>query len=108
MIPIAIEAGMPLDEFWYGEEELFYSYVKAYRNRVNYMSWMNNLYAMKALEVVVNNLMPNAVNIGFGGGKITPVQYYEKPIDFEAEAEKQKPVTKEDLESEFRRRMSVF
>ena len=76
MIPIAIEAGMPLDEFWYGEEELFCSYVKAYRNRVNYTSWMNNLYA--------------------------------KPIDFEAEAEKQKPVTKEDLESEFRRRMSVF
>ena len=41
-------------------------------------------------------------------GKITPVQYYDKPIDFESEAEKKKPVTDEDIEAEYRRRMSVF
>lgn len=107
LIPLAIEAQMPLDEFWYGEEDLFYSYVKAYRNRVNYTTWMQGIYNLKALEVIVNNVMPSAVNIGFGGGKVKPVQYYDKPINMDV-SEKEQTVTEEDRETEYRRQMCMF
>lgn len=46
---------MPVEEFWYGEEELLNSYIKAYFNRVKYNSWMNGYYTYVAQLTATSN-----------------------------------------------------
>lgn len=55
-LPLAIEYGMPIDEFWNGDIELFYAYQKAYINRLHRQSHIQGLYMNLALNVTYSNM----------------------------------------------------
>lgn len=71
------------DQFWYEDIDVFNAYLKAYRNKVNYTSWLNGVYIYKALESALINVIPNSIGIAFSESKDRPfVPYLDKPIDF--------------------------
>lgn len=55
-LPLAIEYGMPLDEFWNGEYDLFFAYQKAYINKVHRQCHIQGLYNQMALMSVMGNM----------------------------------------------------
>lgn len=82
-MPIAIECGMPLDDFWYSDEDLFESYLKAYNTKLSREAWMHGIYTLRAVESAINNVMPVAIGYALGNKKIKfePLEYYKEPID---------------------------
>ena len=54
-LPLAIEYGMSIDEFWNGDIDLFYAYEKAYINRLHKQSHIQALYQKLAIEFAMSN-----------------------------------------------------
>ena len=54
-LPLAIEYGMSIDEFWNGDIDLFQAYQKAYINRLHKQSHIQGLYTKLALELAMSN-----------------------------------------------------
>lgn len=52
---MAIQCHMPLDEFWYGEEDLLNAYAKAYYNDCKYTAWLNGQYTYIAQLTATTN-----------------------------------------------------
>lgn len=55
-LPLAIEYGMSIDEFWNGDIELFYAYQKAYINKLHKQSHIQGLYISLALNITYSNM----------------------------------------------------
>ena len=86
--PRYLAIGMTYEQFWEQESWLVKSYREAAKLKqedVNYVSWLNGLYIVRALRagvpVVVNGFVKS------GNGNIEP--YPEKPIEF-AESKEEK------------------
>lgn len=47
---------MPIDEFWYEEQELLNAYIKAYFNNCKYTAWINGQYTYVAQLTVTSNM----------------------------------------------------
>ena len=76
MLPIALQCGMTVNEFWYGEPRVFSSYIRKHElelDEMNYNSWLIGLYVHKAIGVVLGNAFSNKSSI-----KDT---YFEKPLE---------------------------
>lgn len=108
MFPEAIIMGMPPEDFWDGEPWLFYSYMEAYKKRlereedmkskmVDYQSWLTGLYVNQAVGVVIQN--------AFSKGKKS--KYIKEPISFTHTREKVEQ-KKKDEEAEVRRQFEAF
>lgn len=54
-LPLAIEYGMSIDEFWNGDIDLIFIYQKAYINRLHKQSHIQGLYTKLALELAMSN-----------------------------------------------------
>ena len=88
---------MSLDDFWYDEEELLNCYAKAYQRNIDCVAWTNGLYTLRAVESAINNVMPLAVGIGMGGGKIKPIEYFDKPLtEIKEESDKEKEINEKE------------
>lgn len=55
-LPLAIQYGMPIKEFWDEDESLFYAYQKAYINNLHQTSHINALYFKIGIELGIANL----------------------------------------------------
>lgn len=101
MLPLAVEIGLPIEDFWGNYEYLFDVYAKAYSNRTNREAWLQGVYTLRALETSINNVMPMAVATALGGtkGKFEPIQYFNEPIDFSSSGKKKefKPLTEDEI-----------
>lgn len=54
-LPLALEYGMSLDDFWNGDCDLIYAYQKAYINKMHNTAYVNSLYNKVAYEVCLAN-----------------------------------------------------
>lgn len=99
MVPLAIQYGMPLDEFWHGDMRLFEAYQKAYYRDKSFMAWYNGKHVFEAISKAIYN--------GFGRTKKSdkaeeylawkdPMEEYEKPR-----------ITKENVEIEYRKQQAA-
>ena len=94
----ALQFGMSYEDFWHGDAEMFWAYQTAFQNKIaldfevaNYVAWLQGLYVHRAVASVIHN--------AFAGEKETPLEYFEKPIDFENFAEEEKEKKKLQLET---------
>lgn len=94
MLPLAIQYGMPLDEFWHGDLRLLEAYQKAYIRDKSYTAWVNGSRVFEANSKAVAN--------GNRTKQSDPVEQYSEWKDPIPNAQKPK-ITKENLENEFRR-----
>ena len=56
MLEKAIEFGMSVSEFWYGNINMFSIYSKAYINRLHKQAFVNGIYNDEALRTELNNM----------------------------------------------------
>ena len=56
-LPLAIEYGLSIDEFWNGDIDLFYAYQKAYINKIHKQAHIQGIYTKLALELGVSNIL---------------------------------------------------
>lgn len=54
-MPLAVQYGMPLDEFWHGDMRLLEVYQKAYTRNVSYTAWLSGHYTMVAHSLALSN-----------------------------------------------------
>lgn len=54
-LPLAIEYGMSVDDFWNGDIDLFYAYEKAYINKLHKQAHIQSLYGKLAFELAMSN-----------------------------------------------------
>lgn len=85
LIPLAIQVGMPLQEFWYDEPDLLWAYRNAYiekekqktetqKEMINFQSWLQGYY--------------NSIAIGSVFSK--DVHYLSEPIELNPKPKTQK------------------
>jgi hypothetical protein len=91
-LPLALQYGQSLDEFWFGEPELLHARQTAYMRDTSYKAWLNGAYMFEAVSKAIYN--------GFGRTKKTdePQQYSQWVEPF-----KRQNFTKGNLEEQFRR-----
>lgn len=90
---MAKQYGMPLDEFWYGDPELYNVYKKSYYRNLYATAWVNGLHEYKALLAFGN------IYLNFKGKDNPQMHYPEEAI---VPFENKKVITKETMESEYR------
>lgn len=54
-MPLAVQYGMPLDEFWHGDMRLLQVYQKAYLRDKSYTAWLNGNFVMVAHGLALSN-----------------------------------------------------
>ena len=81
---------MPLDEFWYGDEELLTIYVKAYYEDARYHAWINGYYTYIANVISTSNTWG-----GKDGKDVKYPDYNEEKNKYKVEI-KEKPRSKDD------------
>ena len=89
--PFALAIGMTYDEYWKCSPYLYLDYKEAdeiRQMRENHMLWLQGMYVMDGVRVVVENALNS-----FGNSKTTVEPYREYPI----------PITKMEKEEEHRR-----
>lgn len=95
VLPLALQYGMSVDDFWHKDKRLFDAYQKAYYTRQYETAWVNGLYVNIALCNLASNIFAKK------GAKA--LEYPQKPYNpFEKKAE---PVTKDNIEEKFRELM---
>lgn len=57
MIPMAIECGMSIDEFWHSTDTEFHAYEKAYMNRMDQQAWLTGYYGYQAQVSVMSMIL---------------------------------------------------
>lgn len=90
-MPLAIQYGMPLDEFWHGDMRLLEVYQKAYMRDVSYKCWLQGQYNFMAFGITMAN--------SFAKKGAKPKEYPEWKDPFEGIKER---VTAENLEKKQR------
>ena len=93
IVPLAIQYGMPLDEFWHGDMRLLEAYQKAYIRDKSYTAWINGVHTFEANSKVSYN-----ENRTKRSDKAQEYSDWKDPIN-----KKKKKITKENLEQEFRK-----
>jgi hypothetical protein len=98
VIPLAIQYGMPLNEFWHGDMRLFDAYQKAYYRNISFTAWYNGQHIFEGLNKAIYN--------GFGrkrkADKIEEYSTWKDPFE-----KFDKPrITKENAEAEFRKQQA--
>ena len=88
---------MPPCDFWHGDMRELDAYRIAYTRDVSYNNWVNGQYVKLAFEIAYSNCW--AKNVGDRRNYIN----WEDPIKPD---EKQSVVTKDNLEEEYRKRLS--
>lgn len=76
MLPLALQCGMTVEEFWYGEPRVFSSYIRKHElelDEMNYNSWLIGLYVHKSMGVILGNAFSSKGSI-----KDT---YFERPLE---------------------------
>lgn len=94
-MPSAIQYGMPLDVFWYGDIRLLEAYQKAYYRNVCFNAWKIGDYIREAVRIGASNALNKK--------QITKWVEFKDPME---KLEKPK-ISKEDMEIEFRRRQKL-
>lgn len=96
-MPSAIQYGMPLDEFWYGDMRLLEAYQKAYYRNVCFNAWKIGDYMREAVYIGAHNALATKKS-----------EMITKWVEFTDPMEKLfKPkISKEDMEVEFRKRQA--
>lgn len=54
-LPLALEYGMSVDEFWNGDPDLIHAYREAYINKLHRQAHIQGLYNFNAYSVVLSN-----------------------------------------------------
>ena len=90
---MAVQYGMPLAEFWYGDTRLLEVYQKAYMRDKSYTAWLNGAYTFEANSKAISN--------GNRTKKSDPVQQYAEWKDPIPKYHKEK-ITKDNIEQKFR------
>ena len=90
MLPLAIQYGMPLDEFWPCDMRLLEAYQKAYIRNVSYSNWVQGQCNFAAFGVTMANAFAKK------GAKKQEYPQWKDPFA------KKKVITSENLESEYR------
>lgn len=95
VLPLALQYGMSVEEFWHKDKRLYDAYQKAYYRRTYEQSWCIGNY----VNIAINNLAGNI----FAKKGAKALEYPEMPHDpFEKKPEK---ITKENIEEKFRELM---
>ena len=84
---------MPLDEFWHGDLRLIEAYQKAYMRDKSYTAWLNGAFIFEAHSKAISN-----GNRTKKSDKVEEYSQWKDPVP-----KKKKIITKENLESEFRK-----
>jgi uncharacterized protein YgiM (DUF1202 family) len=92
VLPIAVQYGMPINEFWYGDTRLLSVYQKAFLRNQSYTAWLQGQYNSVAFGIVLNNAF------GKKGAKAQEYPNWKDPIP----KPMQEIITKENLENKFR------
>ena len=95
MLPLALQYGMSMHEFWHEDKQLFKTYRKAYYNRLSEQCWLSGLYVDMALNNLAGNIFKEK------GQK--PLEYPNQPIDILKQNEKK--ITQDNVEENFRQLM---
>lgn len=97
-MPLAIEYGMSIDEFWHDDVDLLLVYEKAYYRRTSQTAWLNGLYNLQALTVSISHaISPDS-----------KLEYYKEPISFERESTPKKKLTEENKDQLMRNKLCAF
>jgi hypothetical protein len=95
-LPLAIQYGMPLHEFWHGDMRLLQAYEKAYKRDKSYTAWINGAHIFEASSKAISN--------GNRTRQSDPVLEYG---DWKDPIQKPKPkITEENIEVEFRKQQA--
>jgi hypothetical protein len=94
VVPLAIQYGMPLDEFWHGDLRLLEAYQKAYVRNVSYVAWRQAEYNRFAMEIGAKNAMATK-----DSQRIKDWMEWKDPVQTKSKT----IITQENLESEFRK-----
>lgn len=95
VLPLALQYGMSVEDFWHKDKRLFNAYQKSYYTGLHEKSWLDGLYFNVALCNLAGNIFAKK------GAKA--LEYPQKPYNpFEKKPEK---ITKENLEDKFRELM---
>lgn len=96
ILPLALQYGMSVEEFWHKDKGLFNSYQKAYYIGLHEKSWLDGLYFNVALCNLAGNMFAKK-----GAKKL---EYPDKPFNpFEKKPEK---VTMDNMEEKYRELMA--
>lgn len=92
-MPLAVQYGMPLKEFWHGDMRLLSVYQKAYLRNTSYVAWVNGQYNTIAHSIALSN--------GFASKGQKPKEFpqWQDP----AEKISKPKITKDNIEEEFRK-----
>ena len=93
-MPLAVQYGMSLNDFWHGDMRLLEVYQKAYLRNKTYTAWMNGQYDYAAFAVVMSNAFAKKGQSKEEYPKYDdPIEKYKKPksrnFDSEYEFRKQ-------------------
>lgn len=97
-MPSAIQYGIPLDAFWYGDLRLLDAYKKAYLRDVSFRAWKIGDYMCSSVYIGVHNALAAKKS-----ELIKEWITFKDPIE---KLERKTPISKENIEVEFRRRQA--
>jgi hypothetical protein len=96
VLPLAIQYGMPVDEFWYGDMRLLAAYQKAFIRNQSYNAWLQGKYSFTGHSIAMANAFAKK------GAKREEFPDWKDPFEkFE-----RRKITEENLESEFRKQQA--
>lgn len=96
VLPLALQYGMSVEEFWHKDKKLYNAYQKAYYIGLHEKSWLDGFYFNVALCNLAGNI--------FRKKGTKALEYPDKPLNpFDKKPDR---VTKENLEEKFRELMS--
>ena len=102
MLPVALQCGMTLDQFWYDEPRLLDVYVKKRElelDSINFEAWLIGLYNHYGVTVALAN--------AFSDKSSKKSTYFEKPLEvFESSYKTTKQEEKKD--NSYRKQYNYF
>lgn len=92
-MPLAVQYGMPLNDFWHGDIRLLNVYQKAYLRHTSYTAWLNGQYNSVAHSISLAN--------GFATKGQKPKEFpkWKDPVEVMSKPK----ITKDNIEEEFRK-----
>lgn len=103
LCPYYMSYGMTYDQYWHGDPWSLKDYKTAHGLRMreqNQMLWVQGLYSMNALSVVIGN--------AFSKKGTPPRKYLEKPLDIFPKTETEQKVEMEQKQQELIAKLSIW
>lgn len=98
MVPLAIQYGMPLEDFWHGDMRLLYCYEKAYYRDKSFTAWQNGASFFEGLNKAIYN--------GFLRQRKSDKAEEWLPWKDPFEDDGKPKITKENVEQEYRKQQA--